>query len=253
MKISITKDKYFKCCSIVFLLVTWHILALAVGSELKLPSPKATFISTYDIITSSGFLSVTISTFIRGIFSIILSLFLAVTLGFLAGIFKSFNYFLQPYITIIRSTPTMAVIFILLTTFSDGGIASVAICVLVSFPILYSNVLEGIQNVNQSLIQMADIYEVKKMLILKDIYLPSIKNYIIAGLSASVGLNFKVMISAEVIGEVKDSMGKALYLANANLKKPEVFAWCIILILLVWIIDNLWNYFLSRQGKGQHV
>lgn len=253
MKISITKDKYIKCCSLIFLLIVWHVLALAVGSELKLPSPKATFISVYDIVNSHGFLSVILSTFIRGILSIILSLFLAITLGFLSGILKNFNYFLQPYITIIRSTPTMAVIFILLTTFSNGGIASIAICVLVSFPILYSNVLKGIQNVNQSFIQMAEIYQVKKVLILKDIYLPSIKNYVIAGLSATVGLNFKVMISAEVIGEVKNSMGKALYIANANLKKPEVFAWCIILILLVWIIDNLWNYFLNRRGKDQHV
>lgn len=247
---STTKDRILRVIALVSLILVWYAVALRVGNDLKLPSPKATFLSMLEILKEPEFIFRLLSTAYRGIISLIASLVLAILLGFVAGFNTYIELFMEPVIRIIRSSPTIALIFIFLTAFKSGITASIYICIFVVFPILYSNVLKGVQQVNHTYLEMAKIYDVPRKRIYKDIYLPSIGNFILAGITASIGLNFKVMIAAEVIGEVKNSMGKSIYLANINLDKPAVFAWCILLIIMVYIIELLWNGFM-KKGAGR--
>ncbi|WP_461206751.1 ABC transporter permease [Clostridium sp. DL1XJH146] len=246
MKTSIIKNKkLFSIYVLIVILILWQITALGVDKEILIPTPRATFGSLIKIIQSKNFIIIVFSTLKRTFISFFLSLFFALIFGTLSGLFKNLFHIIEPIISIIRSTPTMAII-ILALIWLGGERAPVLIGFIVVFPILYSSVYRGIVQTDEKLIQMAESYDVKKIVILKDIYIPSIKSYLLAGINAALGLCFKVMISAEVLGQPKYAMGTSLYMQKINLDMAGVFAWSIILIVIAVIFDKLVSLFFKQ-------
>ncbi len=247
MKTSTIKNKkLFSIFIIVVILIIWEITALGVDKEILIPTPKATFVSLFKIIQSKNFLIIVFSTLKRTFISFFISLFLALIFGTLSGLFKNLFHIIEPIIAIIRSTPTMAII-ILALIWLGGERAPVLIGFIVVFPILYSSVYRGIVQTDEKLIQMAKSYDVKRGIILKDIYIPSIKSYLLAGINAALGLCFKVMISAEVLGQPKYAMGTSLYMQKINLDMAGVFAWSIILIVIAVLFEKLVSLFFKER------
>ncbi|KXZ40436.1 Binding-protein-dependent transport system inner membrane component [Alkalithermobacter thermoalcaliphilus JW-YL-7 = DSM 7308] len=72
------------------------------------------------------------------------------------------------------------------------------------FPIIWTNVVTGVKNVDKKLLQMAKVYKVKNTVILKRIYLPSITPYVSAAFITSLGLGWKVSVAAEVLSHPKN-------------------------------------------------
>lgn len=234
------KNNMYTVLSITVLIVLWKLAALGIGKEIILPSPEAVFIKIIDIIKQEYFIKIVSNTLFRTFISFILSILTALVLGILSGVFEPVFYLVKPIIDIIRSTPTMAII-ILALMWLGGEKAPILIGFIVIFPILYSNVVQGIINVDSKLIEMAECYEISKNRVIREIYIPSINNYVKAGLNSALGLNFKVMIAAEVIGQPEYSMGTSLQMEKINLDMPGVFAWSIILIILAVIFDSIIN------------
>ncbi len=79
-----------------------------------------------------------------------------------------------------------------------------------SFPIICTNVIEGIKNIDIKLIEMAKIYKIKKYRIIREIYLPSMVPFLIAAISTSFGIGWKVVIAAEVLSQPKYAIGTSL-------------------------------------------
>jgi NitT/TauT family transport system permease protein len=103
--------------------------------------------------------------------------------------------------------------------------------------------LAGIINVDPKIIAMAQLYKVKKRTVIKDIYLPSILMNVNGVMSSALGLNFKVVISGEVLGQPRFSIGSSLQLEKMYLNTSGVFAWIIIIVALVIISENLIKLF----------
>ncbi len=125
--------------------------------------------------------------------------------------------------------------------------APILVAFLVTFPILYQNVVQGIRQVDLKLIEMVNLYGVNKWKILKDLYLPSIRSYLLAGMSTAMGLTIKIVIAAEVLSQPYLSIGTSFQLEKAHLNTAGVFAWSFIAIVLAsifdWIIEGIryWN------------
>lgn len=226
------------------IIILWKILSVFVGKEVIVPSPESTFHKMVQIIMGKDFFVIVLSTIIRTLVSFFLSLVLALILGLLSFISKRVSFVVDPIVSIIRSTPTMAII-ILALIWLGGEKSPIFIGFIVVFPILYSNVVEGFNNIDVNLIEMAKIYDVSKKEIVTNIYIPSIRNYLLAGINAALGLNFKVMISAEVMGQPKYAMGTNLFIQKINLEMSGVFAWAIILILIATFFD----FIVNRVGR----
>lgn len=236
---------FYFISSIIVLIVIWHFLALGVAKDLLIPTPKATFIKIINIVRHKDFAMIVFGTLGRTTISFLISFAFALLIGFLSALNIYINRLIDPIVMIIRSIPTISIILVLLLMF-NGQKASVLIGFLIVFPMLYSNVVEGIKSVDNRLLEMARCYKVTTTNIVLNIYIPSIKNYLTAGINAAIGLSFKVMISAEVIGEVKNSIGKSLFLQKAYLRMDGVFAWTIILVLMVGLIDRSVDLLIKR-------
>jgi NitT/TauT family transport system permease protein len=226
--------------SLIIIIICWGLIAKIINQTIVLPTPIQTLESLVNIVRSKDFVYITVYTIRRTIISFMGALVVGVILGMFAGINIYVELILRPLITILRTVPTMSVI-ILSLIWLGGEQAPILISFLVIFPIVYINVIKGIHSVDTNLLEMALIYNVPKILVLKKIYFSSVIPYLNAAINAALGLGFKVTVAAEVMGDTKFSIGKKLQLARFNLDMPTVFAWAIILITIVTIFDAITN------------
>lgn len=222
--------------SLMILIASWQIIAVIVDKPIIIPTLVETLNAFFEIVSTDWFLVAVYSTVRRMILAFTVTLISAITLGMVAGFYEPFNYLFKPIITTFKAVPTMAVI-ILAIIWLDSELAPILVSFLVTFPLIYQNVVNGIQNIDPKLIEMVKLYKVGKAKTVKDVYLPSIQSYLMAGISTAVGLNVRIIIAAEVLSQPKISIGTAFQIERANLNTAGVFAWSMIAIIIVGIFE----------------
>ena len=249
MKDSTTsKNRKMIWFSIVCLVGIWQMVSGLISSEIIFPSPFSVFKGLGLIVREEYFWISVLSTVKRGLLGILISLFSGCALGIFAGLKKGGRVFLSPYVSLIRTTPVVVLILIALIWMADDFVP-VFVSFLISFPIIYTNTVQGIIQVDKSLVDMAKVYGVGKGRILKEIYLPSISAFLTAGVSTAMGIGWKAVIAAEILSQPKYSIGTRLIEAKIYLEIDRVFAWALVAVALSFIFDNLVRIVEKRTMK----
>ena len=142
----------------------------------------------------------------------------------------------------------MAVIILALLWFTKNNVP-IFVCFLMCYPVVYTSILKGLQEVNKDLLEMAYIFKVKQRYILKDLYLPQVRPYIESALGMIIGLSLKVVIAAEVLAVPKYSMGYNLLSAKSYLETETLFAWVVIIVILSSLCEMLVAKLMRRGGN----
>jgi NitT/TauT family transport system permease protein len=249
MKISITKkDQLYTVLSFILLLAIWKIISVIVNSAIIIPSPEITLISLFNLIKTRDFFIIILFSLERGLIGFTLSFFLGLLAGFAAGFNRTFNKIFEPFLVIIRSTPVMTIILIALIWFKANNVPIFA-SFLMSFPIICTNVIEGIKNIDPKLLEMSKIYRIKRTRVIKEIYLPSIVPFLTAAISTSFGIGWKVVIAAEVLSQPKYAIGSSLQNSKIYLNINDVFAWTIVAILIGYLFERLIRFIEKKSLK----
>ena len=241
MKVSSIKSKLLSLFPIVFWILVWMIASHFVNEELILPSPYSTFKSLIIIMSTRTFYISILYTILKGLIGFTVSAILGIILGLLCGLYDFVHQIFMPIITTIKSTPVISIIFILILWFGTNN-SPIFVSFLISFPIIWTNVVEGIKNVDTDLLEMAKIYKIKKWRILINIYFPSIVPYITAAMSSTIGIGWKATITAEAISQPKYAIGTNLFNSKMNLNISELFAWTIAAIIFSSFFEKIFRY-----------
>ena len=105
------------------------------------------------------------------------------------------------------------------------------------FPIVFSNVYQGIKNVDTSLLEMCKVYSISRKTTVKALYIPSVLPYFTSSLISSIGLGWKAGIAAEVLCTPLNSIGKAIFESKIYFEYVDLFAWTAMVILLSIIFE----------------
>jgi NitT/TauT family transport system permease protein len=232
------KNKRYILGSIVVLILLWTLISLKVNNEIIIPSIGSTAKSLIEILRGRNFLAIIGATVLRILTSFVISLVTAVILAVTASFFKPLYNFMLPILAFLKSVPTMGIIMLALIWLSSDS-APILIGFVAVFPILYESVISGIIGVDSKILEMARSYRVKRTAIIMDIYLPSILMGVNKVINSAFGLNFKVVIAGEVLGQPKYSIGSNLQLEKMYLNTSGVFAWIIIIVIITISFEHL--------------
>lgn len=235
---STTKNSFITVLSVLTMIFVWFLLALYFGKPYILPSPAETVQELIQLVSSANFWPAVLATISRGLLGFFISLIMGVALGLLAGFSKPVFWLLQPWVTVIKSTPVMSVIILAIIWF-HSDVVPVVVTFLMLFPIIYGNVVAGIKNTDQDLLEMAHMYKVKPWRIVGELYLPSILPYLLAGASTAMGIAWKVIIAAEILSQPSLAIGSRLMIAKINFATAQVFAWTIVAIIISFSFEYL--------------
>ena len=229
----------------IFWIAIWEIASLLIGKEVYLPSPLNTIKALLTLSITSKFWYSIAMTFIRVVLGFVISCIAGIILGIICGLNRFLYELLNPLVIAIKSTPVMSIIIIALIWFQSGRVP-IFVCFLMCFPIIWTNAVEGIRQVSKDLLQMAKVYRVNRSLIIRRIYIPSIRPYLIAGVTTALGLGWKVTVAAEVLSNPKFSIGGNLYGAKVYLESSQLFAWTSVVIILSFAFEYLFKYIIGR-------
>lgn len=234
------KKLFFSTISIIIILTIWKVSSIIIDAKVILPSPEEVLQSLYNLITSEFFPKKVLITLMRGITGFAISFLSGLIVGVLAGIIPAFKAFIKPLISVIKTTPVISVILLALIWFNTDNVP-IFVAFLMAFPIVCTNIIEGVTTVDKNLLEMAKTYQIPSKKQIFHIYIPSIMPFILAGTSMSLGIIWKVIIAAEVLSQPTWGIGTSLNEAKTFLITEEVFAWTLTAIMLSVISDALFK------------
>lgn len=219
-------------------LLIWQIASLQIGEELFLPSPVKVVITLAHLIMEGSFWASIAFSLARVAMGFFFSLTAAVILASLASKWELLRVFLDPAVKTIKATPVASIVILILVWISSRNL-SVVVSALIVFPVIYTNVLEGILNTDPLLLEMSANYKVSGIKRIRYIYLPSVAPYFQSAVAIAFGLCWKSAVAAEVIGLPDGSIGERLYEAKVYLSTPDLFAWTLVIIFLAAIFEKV--------------
>ena len=225
-------------CAVAFWLLVWHFVSVAVGSDIILVSPLRVVETLLSVLRDHDFLSTVSYSFIRIIGGFFAAMLLGVLLGWLSSRLWIIETLLRPITVVIKATPVASFIILVLLWFSSKNL-SVIISMLMVFPVIYLNTLEGIKSTDQKLIEMAKVFRMPLLKRILYIYLPSVIPFFVSACSVSLELCWKSGIAAEVIGIPDGSIGELLYSAKIYLQTAELLAWTVIIVVISVLFEKL--------------
>lgn len=253
MKPSITSSNFFKkhktlilrIAAIAFWIAVWEAVALRIGSELIIATPIKVAQVFFEMIFkadtwhSLGFSLVRISS------GFALAFILGSVLAAVSSRLQAVKILLSPITSAIKSTPVASFVILAIIWFGSKNL-SVFISFLMVFPVIYLNILKGIESVDKELLEMAKVFNISLGRRIVYIYMPSLMPFVISACSVALGLCWKSGVAAEVIGISSGSIGERLYRAKLYFETGELLAWTAAIILISTAFEKLIMLILRR-------
>lgn len=246
------KKKLITALCVLFWLALWQVGAMLLRQEILLVSPIQAVCRLAELATTADFLrSVGFSTG-RIMAGFGLGLVSGTLLALLAGKVRFVKTLLSPLVSAVKAVPVASITVLALIWVSSRNL-SVLVSFLISLPIVYSNMLEGIESLDPKLREMAEVFHVPALRRAAGVYLSQLLPYFRAAVRLSVGLSWKSGAAAEIIGIPSGSIGEKLYEAKIYLETADLFAWTIAVILLSWLSEKLLLLLVNAAAKAVSV
>ena len=254
MKRFITNKFVLFALGTLFVILLWVICSLLFDKNGAIfPNPILTMEKFGEILIDAYTYKCLGYTLLRMLAGFGLSFILALLFGVLAGNNEHIYQFFKPLMVVIKSIPTVALVFLFLVMINAKN-APIFVVFVICFPILYEGVVGGIKSVNADIIDAAKVdgaNYVKGTIFVK---LPLAIPYIIVGIVSSFSLSFKIEIMAEVItGYTRNGLGSVIHFTQVDdpSNMAGVFAYsllAVIIMLLVSLLEEIVKHLLKKRN-----
>lgn len=224
--------------AVAFWLAVWQAGSMAFDQVLLLPSPLAALARLGELAVTGDFWRAVGWSSARILGGFLLACLAAVALAVPAFRWRWVRELLAPLVAAVKAVPVASFIILALVWLNSQSL-SLFIAGLMVFPPVYLNVLTGIGQADQALLEMARVFRVPLSRRLRGIYLPAVLPHFRAACSLGLGLCWKAGIAAEVIGLPNGSLGERLYTAKVYFQTADLFAWTAVIVALSLLFEKL--------------
>lgn len=241
--------KYIRTILIVLIwLVIWQVLAVIVNNSILLSGPVETVKALVSLGSEPSFYISVGKTVVKILAGFIIGMCLGSIISLLSYRFVIVREFFSPFVSVIKSIPIVSFIIIALIWAGSSNV-TIIVSSVISFPIFYKNLLEGLLVTDPKMLDLAKVFEMKTSKKIKYIYLPSLSPHIKSAISLAIGMAFRGGITAEVVGQPVRSIGNGLYRAKINLATSEMLAWTLVAVLAAFLIERLISFIVKKVLK----
>lgn len=239
------KKAGIKTAALLFWLIVWQSVSMVIGQEILLVSPVSVVVRLAELMGTQNFWSSVWFSFIRIASGFFLALIAGTGSAVLSANLRTVRILLAPLVSAVKSTPVASFI-ILCLIWVDSRNLSVIIAFLMVYPVVYINMLQGIDSADRQLLEMADVFRIHGMRRVFYIYTPQMMPYFLSACTVSLGLCWKSGVAAEVIGIPSGSIGEKLYQAKLFLSTADLLAWTLTIILVSTLFERLFLFLVRK-------
>ncbi len=219
----------------VLLLCGWEIMARALHSPL-IPRVGPIFEEVFALArTGDGWREIWI-TLVR----IVSGLFFASAVSLLLGVLSARNRmmaaFLQPGIVLGLAIPGLVWALLCVIWFGVSWLTPVVALALGVAPALTVQVEQGIRSIDNSLVEMAEVYRVGRWARIRYLWIPATTPFLLSGVRVGFSLAWKIMVLVEIFG-MSSGIGYQLNSEFSTQNVAGVLAWTILFGIVMLVIE----------------
>ena len=170
--------------------------------------------------------------------SMAVSSVLGLALGLGEGMSDFVRALLRPLMNLLRSIPMIVLVVIIMVLMPYPRVPVVASS-LILLPIISEAVSEGCRQIEPELIDVYRLNSGFNARVLTGVYLPMMGGYLRQAWVNAAGMGLRLAISTEYLVQTRDSLGKAIYTSAYFNEYQDIYAYALIMILLVLVIGEL--------------
>jgi sulfonate transport system permease protein len=170
---------------------------------------------------------------------------LGLLIGTFIGLYKNVNRALVAVIGILRPIPPIALIPFFILWLGIGETSKITVIAIGSFWPVLLNTIQGIQEADTKLLELANVFGKSKLVIFFKIILPSAVPAIFTGLRLGISQAWTCVVTAEMIAA---SAGVGFMIQYAReLAQPDMLFLGIITIGIIGVVIDLVMIFLQKK------
>ena len=236
---------------LAFYVALWALLAAWIAQPLLLPTPLEVAHRLLALLPDPAFYQSLGATLLRTLLAYALGIAGAVLLGALCAKSRIAELLLSPLLSAIRATPVTSFIVLALVWLSSPRVP-VLTGFLMTLPVVYSALIQAIRAIDPDLLEMARMYRLGRAKTLVHVIVPSVLPAFVQSCLAAIGLCWKAVVAAEVIGVPKLAVGSRIYESKIYLETDSLFAWTLMIILLSVLLEALLKKAAKRLMEVRH-
>lgn len=217
------------------ILIIWQMLAQTTHQAI-VASPVETLAALRRLWESGVLWQAVQTTLLRLVVALTIAGSLGMVLGLIAGFSALCRAFLEPARWVLMSLPAVFIAVLGMLWFGLGDQQVIFLVVVVIVPVIYVNTLAGIDNLDSHLLEMGRVFRFSRYQTLVRIILPGISPHVFAGFRLAAGIGVRAVVMAELLGAF-DGVGRSFNNAWTFLKTPEMFAWMLVSLGLMAVLE----------------
>jgi ABC-type nitrate/sulfonate/bicarbonate transport system permease component len=225
--------------------VAWSLLSWRYGAYV-LPSPRAVVGGLADILRTGEVWTHTGASLSRILIGFGGAVGLALLMGLASFLSRRARAVVHDVLAVLNSTSVFVWIVLSIIWFGLSRWAPIFTTLMITLPVVASNIVEGVENVDRRLLEMGDVYRLGGREKFRAIVVPSTLPYLVAGMKVGFGLALKVSVVAEIFG-VTSGIGYIMNYSREILATQMVFAWALVMVLVMMVTDKLVFDSISRR------
>ena len=163
-------------------------------------------------------------------------------IGGIIGLAEGYSDFvhtlLRPLMVMLRSIPMVVLVVIIMVLTKYERVPLIATTLLL-IPLISEAVCEGFRSIDRDLIDVYRLCSGFNLQVLLNVHLPLMAGYLKQAYISAVGMGLKMVVSTEYLVQTKNSLGKAINTSIYFNEYEEIYAYALIMILLVVVISEL--------------
>ena len=178
------------------------------------------------------------TTLLHIIEALVISVLIGTGLGIAEGLAPFLHAILRPLMALLRSLP-MILLVIIIMVIAPYSMVPVLTAGMVLIPMISEAGYEGVVRMDPELIDVYRMNSGLNLTIIVRVYLPMMSGYMKQAFVNACGMGLKVIVTAEYLVHTMRSLGQAVYLKLDALGYEEVFAYALIMALLVLVLTGI--------------
>jgi NitT/TauT family transport system permease protein len=238
--------------SLFMLVIVWEVLSRAgIINPFYVPAPTAVLRVVFSLFSEGTIFSHLEATFFASLVGLAIGLVLGIFLGFAAALISWVADVLEPIMLLLNAIPRVILAPLFVIWLGIEIPSKIALAVVLVAVLIFFAVYNGIKDVNQLLVDRVKTLGGGRMVLLREVYVPSVTAWVLGSLKIAVGFAFTGACVGEFVAATR-GLGYLLQFAqstyNAALTIGLIFlimAFVLILFFCAEVIERRllrWRY-----------
>lgn len=225
------------CLGILLIGALVQLAGWAKGDDLVFPGVDEILRAFGRLVTTGRTYQLIWMTIRHLLLSMAVSTVIGIALGIAQGLCRFVRNLLQPTMIFLRSLPMIVLIIIVMVLVKKTYVPVIATSVMI-VPIISEATCEGCLRIDRELIDVYRMNSSFNLRVLMQVYLPLMAGYLRQAYVNAVGMGVKLVVTTEYIVQTMGSLGKAVYDSSFTLEYQDIYAYALIMILLVLLVSE---------------